>query len=143
MALDHYEYEVVASGKPTRFLDDGLLSGKQATATFNWVPDQAYWGSDATLKITIVDSAGLRTQTSVLAHVGSDGTVTTDQPIAGPQDEPPPGTINPPAGKTPSTVDCSCRVSGDDAAQRSGWPGALGILGMAGLVVARRRKLAR
>ena len=135
VALDHYEV-VLHSGDEVSFLDDALFTGKSDSKLSVWKPEGAIWGSDVTLDVTVYDSAGLKSASSISAHVDENGNVTASGPGSEILDETPIPTDGPSFSNRPSESagsGCSTGGSGSDAS-------ALFALGVVGLAAARRRR---
>lgn len=101
LALDHFELSVKHGNGPSSLIDDGMLKGKQQTANASFTPDKSLWGTDVSLEAKVFDSAGLVNATTIAAHVGVDGMVTTGPgtPVSGPQTDPSGPSGTPPGSK--------------------------------------------
>jgi len=91
LALDHYVMHVTPEGQGARLVKDGMFIGARDSVSVSFRPDEDLWGSKVLFSVDVLDSAGLRTVSAVVARITSDGLVvtSTDRPEGwNPPDEP-------------------------------------------------------
>ncbi len=134
VSLDHYELLVHAGATAPAVVDDGLMKDKHDTKNLVWAADKSVWGSDVILEVAVFDSAGLKSQSTLTAHVATDGSVTTSpggQVPLEPVSSDPPVSASPPA--TPqgdaALAGCAANCSVGAPNTSGGWAYASLLLG--------------
>jgi outer membrane protein assembly factor BamB len=142
LALDHTLLSAADA-----IMAEALLDGATSSSTLEWTPTAADLGTDVTLTVTVVDSAGLRAEKTLVATVDESGNVSFPTqpeqpgtggagggPGAGGADgsDPPDG-----ADDVDVMLDASCTCETRAPREGAHWLGGLAAMG---LVAWRRRR---
>jgi hypothetical protein len=132
LALDHTLLSVADA-----IVAETLLDGATSSSSLEWTPTSADFGTEVTLTVTVVDSAGLRTDKTIVAMVDESGTVSfptgTEEPggdgnDSGPLDD---------ADDIDVMLDASCACETRAPREGAHWLGGLAAMA---LIAWRRRR---